>query len=623
MCGIMASKGNNIIGSVLSGLKKLEYRGYDSCGVACKVNGKIESHKQVGYVDKLYEAGVDSISTSIAIGHTRWATHGKVCVENSHPHLSKSGTFAIVHNGIIENYAELKDEFLSDVNFVSQTDTEVVAQLIERFYKDDVWQAFTKVVSLIKGSFAIVMLNAFDNNLYFAKEGSPMVVAKGESAFAISSDINGFDSVSQVAYLNDGDIGYIDTNIHVFDRNLSNINVQYRDDLILINSESMGKYPHYMLKEINEIPGASEDCVKSILKCKFTLPRRINNILMISCGTSYHSSLMGQKYIETLVGIPVRCEIASEYLYNSNVQLENVLGIFVSQSGETADSISAMKKAKEQGVFTLAITNVRNSSMAQLADSVIYLNAGAEICVASTKAYTSQVMSMLKLTNILLNINNGNYSVLTKEHILSGNLFSNVKSCDLDKGVDYVLVDDSKSIDYLNLTKKDLEKLYKLDILAIDESVVEVAQSISKKKELLLIGKGYDYITALESSLKIKEVSYIFTDAYPCGELKHGTLSLIDDNSLVIAIATDEKIWDKVKNSIHEIVCRGGKVALITQMDIEDKDIDYLIKIPNVSELLLPIVSIIPIDLIAYRVSIMLGNNPDKPRNLAKSVTVE
>ncbi|MGN0961054.1 MAG: isomerizing glutamine--fructose-6-phosphate transaminase, partial [Christensenellales bacterium] len=467
-----------------------------------------------------------------------------------------------------------------------------------------VWKAFKTAICKLKGSFAIVMINSIDNNIYFARLHSPMVIGRKGDCYSIASDKNGLEDVDEIAYLNNESIGYIDKQINVYDKKFKKIKIDFCENSIAKGRVSKGEYSHFMLKEIFEIPSVLKETFNSITNAKFTLPKDIKNVLMVSCGTSYHSSLIGKKYIESLAKIPVECEIASEYIYNEHINLPNTLGIFISQSGETADTLSALKRAKSENIFTLAITNVENSSITKLADAVLYLNVGAEICVASTKAYTSQVFSLLLLTNILINNKNDRY----------------VKN-EFDKGLNSI--EPNRTIDYLGLSENDYNKLYNIDISKLECEVNKVACEIWTKQEMHLIGKDYDYITAMEGSLKIKEVSYIFTDAYPCGELKHGTLSLIDDNSIVIAITTNLQIWDKVRNSINEIISRGGKVIGITQFNMEYNGFYSKILIPELSYLLMPIVSIIPIDLLAYKISILRGVNPDKPRNLAKSVTVE
>lgn len=600
MCGIIAVKGDDVVADVISGLKRLEYRGYDSCGISYKSNNKIVTHKRVGYVDNLQSINVSGVK-GIAIGHTRWATHGSVSEINSHPHLSGDGNFSIVHNGIIENYKELCDKYLKDVKLSSNTDSEVIAHLISVFYEGDVWEAFRIAVSKLSGSYSIVMINNYNNVIYFARSGSPLVIGKNDKEYYLASDTNGLGKIKQICYIDDNIVGYIDNKVHVYDINCNKLKLKWHTTHKDMDMANRGKYSHYMIKEIYDIPSALYSCKETFDKIHITLPSVIKRIMLIGCGTSYHSALLGKKYIEELVGIPVECEIASEYIYNSGLDIANTLSVFISQSGETADTITALRKSKEKGEYTLAITNVKGSTISQIADDVIYLNAGAEICVASTKAYTNQVLSLLLLSNVLINLQHNVY--------------------DFMDGLVYV--DGSLSKDYIGISDDEWKKLFAIDVSQVDVCLNDIARRLSKCRELYLIGKDHDYITAKEGALKIKEVTYIFTDDYFCGELKHGTLSLIDIESVVIVVSTNTHLVDKVKNAINEIVARGGKVIVISQLGNWENNENNLIKIPNVHRLLMPIVSIIPIDLIAYKVSIIKGINPDKPRNLAKSVTVE
>ena len=615
MCGIVSVKGKNATSKTIVSLKKLEYRGYDSCGIAYK-SGGLNCFKAKGYIANLEEK-LPSNRSKIAIGHTRWATHGKPNEINSHPHLSADGKFACVHNGIIENYKELKKSYLKDVKFLSDTDTEVIPNLVEYFYNlevkltgqnklDYIKIAFEKTIKLLKGSFAIAIINEYDDNIYFARHSSPLVLSSGEDNI-ICSDINGLMDKSKVFYLPDDTYGYLDNTFHVFDKNGTVIDIKYNNYTSNMDS-SLGNFPHYMLKEIYEIPSAISETYKHLRVSNSTLPKNISKILFVSCGTSYHSSLMAKKYIETHAKIPCECEIASEYLSNKNLVSPNTLGVFISQSGETADTLKSLEKAKSQGVYTLAITNVENSHITHMADSTVLMSAGAEICVASTKAYTTQLFVLIELANYLINVSKGNY-----------------KSNKVDFGnAETIRVTFSDTKKYLDYTSKDLAFLKNLDISKIDGALESLAEKIYTHKTFHLIGKDYDYVTAMEGSLKIKEISYIFTDAYPCGELKHGTLSLIDESSIVFVIMTERELVSKTVNAIHEVTSRGGKVIVLTQFDDLDlSDCYYVIRLPKLHQLFMPIVSIIPFHLLSYKITTRLGLNPDKPRNLAKSVTVE
>lgn len=599
MCGIIASVGDGSVAKVLQGLYRLEYRGYDSCGIAFKKDDKIEAIKSVGYVESLHNKVPSDIVSNIAIGHTRWATHGGVTEENSHPHMSSSGRFAIVHNGILENYKELKGRYLSHVEFVSQTDSEVIAQLMDELFSGDVFETFKQVVSLLEGSFAIAMISSLDNRIYFARHRSPMVLGKNQNGYELASDIYGLSCSNQIYYVADDCMGYVDENVYIIDRNHNKVDIKYINKNM--QGEMVGKagYPHFMLKEIYEIPISLRNSYEYLSSIKIELPTQIDNILIIGCGTSYHSGLMGSKYIEEFSGIPCECIIASEFIYNKYICKPNTLGIFISQSGETADTLTAMKKAESLGIYTLAITNVESSSITRMSDATLFMKAGAEICVASTKAYTTQVFYLVILCNVL-------------KYLKSKKIETKITQ-----------VDFGRLSNGLGLQDEHLQQLFSLDISAIEKEVDKCISKLNNIRELHIIGKGYDYITAMESALKIKEVSYIFTDAYPSGELKHGTLSLIDDNSWVISINTSEELMEKGNNAIHEIVSRGGRVIAVSNLRDELQGVEFVLEIPRVSKVFLPIVAIIPIDLIAYKLAVSRGNNPDKPRNLAKSVTVE
>lgn len=647
MCGIVSVKGKNATSKTIVALKKLEYRGYDSCGIAYK-SGGLKCFKAKGYIVNLEEK-LPSNRSKIAIGHTRWATHGKPNEINSHPHLSADGKFACVHNGIIENYKELKKSYLKDVKFLSDTDTEVIPNLVQYFYNlelgfagksksesEYIKIAFEKTIKLLKGSFAIAIINEYDDNIYFARHSSPLVLSGGEDNI-ICSDINGLLDKSKVFYLPDDTYGYLDNTFHVFDKNGVVVDIKYNNYISNMDA-SLGSFPHYMLKEIYEIPSAISETYKHLRVSEFNLPKNISKILFVSCGTSYHSSLMAKKYIETNAKISVECEIASEYLSNKNLVTPDTLGVFISQSGETADTLKSLEKAKLQGLYTLAITNVENSHITHMADSTILMRAGAEICVASTKAYTTQLFVLIELANYLINVIKGNYKSNKFDFgdVIDGKLVRKPKFVKkLDISSVYKLKEDfdetetirvtySDTKKYLDYTSEDLALLENIDISELDKSLESLADKIYTHKTFHLIGKDYDYVTAMEGSLKIKEISYIFTDAYPCGELKHGTLSLIDENSIVFVIMTERELVSKTINAIHEVTSRGGKVIVLTQFDDLDlSDCYHVIRLPKLHQLFMPIVSIIPFHLLSYKITTMLGLNPDKPRNLAKSVTVE
>ena len=600
MCGIYSIKGSDAINKTIQGLKKLEYRGYDSCGVAYK-NNNIKILKTKGYVSELDKL-LPNASSDISIGHTRWATHGKPSDLNSHPHSSESGKFVCVHNGIIENYKNIKKSLLSDVNFKTMTDTEVIPNLIEYYYNSNnsILESIKRTLINLQGSMAICVLSEYDNNIYFARLASPLVIAKVESDYIICSDINGLPDKSQVFYLPDNSYGVLDTDFHVFDINGTPIDIIYKDYSSEFDKANTNTYKYFMLKEINEIPKAIEVTYDYLSDLKLTLPSDVEHILFVSCGTSYHASLIAKKMIEKYAHIPVDCEIASEYLCDTYLTKPKTLAVFISQSGETADTLKSLALAKSKGMYTLAITNVENSSITHVADSTILMRAGAEICVASTKAYTTQIFVLIVLCGLL--------QQLKAKNILTQNEFVQLSF---------------KRSDSL-FTDQELYNLLSIDINAFSQVLDKIANEIYSTKVIHIIGKDLDYITAMESALKIKEINYIFTDAYPCGELKHGTLSLIEEGSIVFVIITQKENASKTMNALHEVTARGGKVICVTTLDdLDFGKCEYVIKLPKVASIFDPIVSIIPFQLLSYKICLKLGLNPDKPRNLAKSVTVE
>ncbi len=612
MCGIFAVKGRGAVKRVYEGLRKVEYRGYDSCGIGVQKGNSIDLYRVVGYVENLSTTGVLEEDSTLAIAHTRWATNGGVSEYNSHPHKSASGRFALVHNGIIENDRELKEMYLSKVHFSSETDSEVVVQLLDYFSESlPTFEAFKQVVLRLKGSYAFVLIERGSNTIYFARSSSPLVISKVGSEYELSSDINGFNIREQVYYVPDNSIGYIDKQLVVYDNNFDLLQYNWVDYTTDTDAIDKGEYPHFMLKEIMEIPSSLRSSYYNFESGEFVLPKDIRRVLIIGCGTSYHSGLMGCKFIEKYSGRKCECIIASEFIYNDYLLEPNTLAVFISQSGETADTLKALNRAKALGMYTFAITNVMGSTITREAHSFVYERVGAEICVASTKAYTSQVLMLLLLSNVLVNIDKGCYEVCGRDIDALEEI-----SCEC------VRVEGDKTNNYLPYDAEELERLFELDISQILTAVDNVIGRFKEVREIFLLGKDYDYITAMEGALKIKEVSYIFTDAYPCGELKHGTLALIEEGSVVLSVVTREDLTDKALNSIREVSSRGGKCIVITQLGELYQDYS-VIGLPKLSPIFMSLVGIIPIDLLAYRLSTGRGYNPDKPRNLAKSVTVE
>ena len=580
MCGIVGYIGNNAIKNTITGLKNLEYRGYDSSGIAYIKNNKKKKKKEVGRIDNLLTNLDYDGSVNIAIAHTRWATHGKANKINAHPH--KVGKITLVHNGIIENYEKLKED-LTDYSLISDTDTEVIAALIDKLYNkyNDMKLVLSKVTNLLKGSYALAIINDDIKDKMFAiRKDSPLIVGYDNKSTIIASDIPAILHVTKKYYLLDNyDILEISSNkLNIYDKYLNKIIKEentYDADSTTISKDG---YEHYMLKEINEEP----DIFKNILD-KYIIDDKIvdiydiskyENIEIVACGSATHAGLIGKYYIENLASIKTSVYYASEYRYQKHIYNQKTLVIVISQSGETADTKEALKIANEANLDTLAIVNVYKSSIARLAKNVIYTHAKIEVAVATTKAYMAQCLILLLLA--------------------------------LKVNPDKTIINELHNIP--NIMKKYIKKDYK-----------EIASVISNYDHIFYLGRLVDYYLALEGSLKLKEISYIHSEAYPAGELKHGTISLMDKNVLVIAIVTDNKIKDKTISNIKEIIARGTKVIAITNDNREFSDYKVLIE----DNILIPFITIIPMQLIAYEVAKIKKCDIDKPRNLAKSVTVE
>ena len=580
MCGIVGYIGNNAIKNTIAGLKNLEYRGYDSSGIAYIKNNKVIIKKEVGRIDNLLTNLDYDNSVNIAIAHTRWATHGEANKTNAHPH--KVGKITLVHNGIIENYEKLKEN-LTDYNFISNTDTEVIAALIDKLYNkyNDMKLVLSKITNLLKGSYALAIINDDITDKIFAiRKDSPLIIGYDNKSTIIASDIPAILHVTKKYYLlNNYDILEISSNeLNIYDKDLNKIKKE--ENIYDENSTIMSKdgYEHYMLKEINEEP----DIFRNILD-KYIINDKIvdiydiskyENIEIVACGSATHAGLIGKYYIENLTSIKTSVYYASEYRYQKHIYNQKTLVIVISQSGETADTKEALKIANEANLDTLAIVNVYKSSIARLAKNVIYTQAKIEVAVATTKAYMAQCLILLLLA--------------------------------LKVNPDKTIINELHNIP--NIMKKYIKKDYK-----------EIASVISNYDHIFYLGRLVDYYLALEGSLKLKEISYIHSEAYPAGELKHGTISLMDKNVLVIAIVTDDKIKDKTISNIKEIIARGTKVIAITNDNREFSDYKVLIE----DNILIPFITIIPMQLIAYEVAKIKKCDIDKPRNLAKSVTVE
>lgn len=611
MCGIVGYIGEKQAKPILiNGLLRLEYRGYDSAGIATMEKKGIVNIKNKGRVSELEKVkGIDDLNGTIGIGHTRWATHGKPSSVNSHPHFDNSNTFAVVHNGIIENYANLK-AFLTQngYSFLSQTDTEVIPNLIHYYYKqskksgeDKLLDAITNACNLLKGSYALeILCNDFPDNMVVVRKDSPLVIGKGLNENYISSDIPAILSFTKDFYLlNDNEFALLSRdNINFYDNNLNKINKETKNITWDAGAAEKDGYDDFMLKEIHEqaksiretigsriVPNSN--CVIPDLTIDADYLKTINKIDIVACGTAMHAGIAAKPIFESLCEIPVEVEAASEFRYRNPIITDKTLCIYISQSGETADTIAALKLAKSKGAKTLAISNVIGSSISREADCTIYTHAGPEIAVASTKAYTAQVC-LLAIVAI-------DFAEKLNKNVEKSNELKN-DILQLPSKIEEVLKDTSKIQNFAN-------KIY-------------------KEKDVFFIGRGIDYAVALEGSLKLKEISYIHSEAYPSGELKHGPIALIENNITVISILTNRFLVEKSISNIQEVVTRGAKTFVVTNQELGN-NFDEVINIPETNLLISPILSIIPLQLLAYYISKAKGLDVDKPRNLAKSVTVE
>ena len=617
MCGIVGYIGNKKATPILiDGLMSLEYRGYDSAGIAVVEKDAIKVMKDKGRVKNLYELdGIDNLEATVGIAHTRWATHGKPSKENSHPHIDNSGTFAVVHNGIIENYNALKEFLVSKgYNFVSQTDTEIIPNLIHYYYtngsvsilKDSEEKFLGAVKSAVydlKGSYAIEVISPIcPDQIVVVRKDSPLVIGKGKEENFIASDIPAILKYTKEFYLlDDNEFAVIKReNIRFFDNSLTEHNKAIKN--IEWDANSVGKdgYEDYMLKEIFEQPTAIRETIGSRFrlgeKCSFNdieftkeYLSSINRIFIVACGTAMHAGLVGKNLFEKLCQIPTEVDIASEFRYRNPIIDKHTLCIYISQSGETADTIAALKLAKSKGAKTLAISNVIGSSITREADYSIYTHAGPEIAVASTKAYTSQVVLVailaMHFAEVLGSVENKTIEELKSDII------------DLPSMIEQILDNTSQ--------------------------IKEFAKKTYTEKDMFFLGRGTDYNVALEGSLKLKEISYIHSEAYAAGELKHGPIALIENGITVIGIITNPVLVEKSISNIQEVITRGAKTLIITNQIIPNSHFEYIINIPETNPLISPILSVVPMQLLSYYISKLKGLDVDKPRNLAKSVTVE
>ncbi len=609
MCGIVGYVGNaQAAPFLLDGMSKLEYRGYDSAGIAVYEKGKIRVEKCVGRLDALrHKLEGRMPEGSMGIGHTRWATHGRPSDRNSHPHTDESGDFVVVHNGIIENYLMLKEKLIAKgQKFSSDTDTEIVAHLFADFYEGDMEEAVKKVLKTIEGSYSLVFMCAAEpDKLICTKKDNPLIIGLGEGENFIASDIPAIIAKTRRTYImSDGEIATV-TKDGVWVQDINGTPITKKVFEVNWNAEAAekGGFEHFMLKEIYEQPKAIKDTMRGRLaetgtEINFTelgwTPEDftgISKIFIVACGTAYHAGIVGKYYLENLARIPVEVDIASEFRYRNPLVDANCLTIVISQSGETIDTLAALKEAKRLGSRTLAVTNVVGSSIAREADQVVYTYAGPEIAVASTKAYTTQLLVMLMIAVYVGR--------------LRGTLDGN-KADALAKGLHKVP-----------------EQLH--DMLENVDQIKVFARHYGSSLDAFFLGRSLDYAVALEGALKLKEISYIHAEAYAAGELKHGTLALIVEGVPVIVLATQEDVYDKTVSNLQEVKAREAMVIAIA-LEGDDsiaKYADHVIYIPRADKELAPILAVLPLQLLAYYAALTRGCDVDKPRNLAKSVTVE
>ncbi len=614
MCGIVGYIGRgNALDVLIKGLEKLEYRGYDSAGISFIDNGKIRIEKTKGRIDDLknkvngnghYQNNV----SNIGLGHTRWATHGRPSDENSHPHCDCTGTISIVHNGIIENYKELKKRLMEKGHdFKSETDTEVIGHLIEEHYhQGDILQATKKARKELKGSFALAVIEEKNpDKIICIRKDSPLVIGVGDRENIIASDIPAILAYTdEVLILEDGDIAEVNENeVKVFDENGQRLD----KDILKIEWDAKeaekGGYEHFMLKEIHEQPQALKDTMRGRFNEDENIveldelsltPEEISSydkIYMVACGTAYHAGLVGKAVFENLVKCPVEVDIASEYRYREPLITDNTLVIVISQSGETADTLAALRQSKKWGAKVIAITNVVGSSASREADEVIYTWAGPEIAVASTKAYLTQLISLTML------------------------------------GIHFARMSSSCDNKRLKTLSTELAKMPELveKIYDQEQKLKEIAEKIAKWDSTFFIGRALDWAVAEEGALKLKEISYIQAEAYAAGELKHGTLALIIEGIPVISLVTQPHVYEKTISNLQEVKARGAECFALAFEDDEDihQEADNVMTIPRVDSLITPILSVVPLQLLSYYAAVARGSDVDKPRNLAKSVTVE
>ncbi len=608
MCGIVGYIGENKARPVLmNGIRRLEYRGYDSAGISIINDNKMVSERSVGFVDELEKKLNGKFDKgTLGIVHTRWATHGAPTVENAHPHCDCTGNISIVHNGIIENYNYLKAKLEKEGHiFKSETDSEVIAHLIESYFEGELEDAVRKALKEVDGAYGLAIISLDDpGKLIAARRGSPLIVGIGKREHFITSDVAAIlEYTKEVVYLDDNEIAVL-TREKMETTDIDNVQISKSIDAVQWNLDKTekGGYEHFMLKEIYEQPQSLRDAMLGRfekdsnlvhlggLKEKEDVLRDVRRIIIAACGTSWNAGLIGEYMIEEHLEIPVEVEYASEFRYRNPIIEEGTMVLVISQSGETADTLAAMQEAKKKGAVILSICNVVGSSIARESDCGIFLHAGPEIGVASTKAFTSQIAVLFILTFFLARVRG-------KKEVLSSDLINKLR--EIPGQVQQIL------------DKKD--------------QIIKIAQLYGDSNNFLYLGRGYNYPVALEGALKLKEISYIHAEGYPAAEMKHGPIALIDKNMPVVFIATTDRVYAKVLNNIEEVRTRGGKViAIANEQNNEISEmVDHVLYVPETIDVLTPILSVIPLQLLAYHIAVMRGCDVDKPRNLAKSVTVE
>jgi glucosamine--fructose-6-phosphate aminotransferase (isomerizing) len=610
MCGIVGYIGEREAQPILmEGLKRLEYRGYDSAGIAVLNNKKININKQVGKIGALEDVlDGQPILGNLGIAHTRWATHGEPSQINAHPHTDGSGSIVLVHNGIIENYVALK-QMLSEKGhtFITETDTEIIAHLIEEFFQNGTTfeEAFRFALNEVEGTYGIALITKHDpQKIYCARKGSPLVIGVGDNEYFIASDASAIIAHTRnCVYLEDGEIVVINRDGFIT-KTIENQLVTKRIEKISFDLERIEKagFEHFMLKEIYEQPKTVADAMRGrliedegVAKLGGLTPilhnvLRARKIFITACGTSYHAALVGEYMIEQYCRVPVEVEYASEFRYRDPIIQDDTLVVVITQSGETADTLAALREAKRKGATAIGVVNVVGSTIARETHGGTYIHAGPEIGVASTKAFTSQVTALTLLTLMV----------------------ARTKAMSAEEG--------RKMVREMKLLPEKVKKA-----LETDQIVKKIAIEFKEKRNFLYLGRGYNFPVALEGALKLKEISYIHAEGYPAAEMKHGPIALIDDDMPVVFIATQDSTYEKIVSNIEEVKARRGRViAVVSEGDTKlDRLVDYTIPIPMTHDLLQPIVSIIPLQLLAYHIAVERGCDVDQPRNLAKSVTVE